>query len=93
VEGDRFEGENRFARVIYRFDCFLETLRGGNCAELAIGTDNYSYASGYRDSMNASDKRGLLRSYLSDADHVCVASYTNVADIDIVTTSGEVHTG
>ena len=46
-----------------------------------------------RGSEDARDKRGSLRTYFADADDVCVARHTNVADIDVVTAGGEIETG
>jgi hypothetical protein len=93
AKGDRFEGEDRFARFIHWLDHFLETRRGRSRAELAIGTDSYSYTSCYSDPTDASDKGGSLRSYRADADLIRFAGHTRAADIDIVTASGEVHAG
>jgi hypothetical protein len=43
--------------------------------------------------VNTSDKYGLLGSYCADANLGGLAGYANVADVDIVTTGGEVKTG
>ena len=45
AEGDRFEREDRFARLVHRLDRVLETRRGDDRAELTVGIDDYAYAS------------------------------------------------
>jgi len=84
AEGDRFERENRFARLVHRLDVVLETLRGKYRAELTVGIYNYPYASCNRCPANAGDKGGRLGSFGADADGAGLASTTNVADINIV---------
>ena len=42
---------------------------------------------------DAGDKRGSLRPLLADADRVCVARHTNVADVDVVAAGGEIDAG
>src|SRR6266705_800546 len=59
TEGYRFERENRFARLVHRFDCILESLRGNDSAELTLRVDNNTDASRYSDPANSGDERGL----------------------------------
>ena len=60
---------------------------------MTVGIYNYPDTSGHSDAANASDKGRLLRSHRADADFRGFASYTNVADIDIVIASRETAAG
>src|SRR5439155_22755257 len=93
MESDRFQREDRFARLGHRFDCVLETLRGNDRAELTAITNDYSYASGQSDPRNPRDEGSGLCSARADADRVELASNTGVADIDIIAARGEINTG
>src|SRR5947209_1036346 len=93
AECHRFERQDRFARLVHRLDRFLETLRGGGCAEVTIGIDNYPYASGNRGPTDAGDKGARVSPFGANADAPGLASYTSIADIDIVIARGEIHTG
>src|SRR5262249_11321315 len=76
AEGHRFEPEDHFARTAHRLDRFLETLRGGKRTELAVGTDNYPYATWHGGPTNAGDKRRILHSHRADADFAGLAGNT-----------------
>src|SRR5262249_53605034 len=41
TEGHRFECENRFARLVHRFDLILETLRRDDRAQLTVSIEYY----------------------------------------------------
>ena len=93
AEGHRFEREDRFARFVHRFDSVLETRRGDDRAEVAVGVDNYPDPPCHRYPINAGDIGVFVSSFCADADLGQVARETAVADIDIVTASGESATG
>ena len=91
AEGHRFERENRFARFVHRFDLVLETRRGSDRAELTVGIDDYSYASGNGGATNAGDK-GARREFLASPMRIVLDSPASatIADIDVVTARGEI---
>ena len=76
AEGYRLQREDRFARLVHRLDCILETLRGDDCAEVAVGIDNDPHTSGDGDPTNASEISVGLSSYRADADGVGLGSNT-----------------
>src|SRR5262245_8112459 len=82
TEAHRMQGENRFARLVHRFDRFLKPRRGGPDTELPIVGD----ADCYRCAMsnpcvpNPSDVGGCLGSYRADADGAGFICNTIVAD-------------
>src|SRR5947209_2713991 len=85
VEGDRFECQDRFARLVHRFDRVLETLRRNDRAELSVRPHNNTYTRGHGDSADASDKGGPLRASASDADlGLLIGATTSITNIDIV---------
>src|SRR5436853_1228242 len=91
MEGDRFQPENGFARLVHRFDRVLETLRGRCRAKLTGGV----YLNGCACNccpIDARNKGFCLCSALADANGVGFTSDTSVANIDIVTTRGEIFT-
>src|SRR6266513_4289188 len=88
----RFQRENRFARLAHGFDRVLETHRGGYGAEMTVGIHDDCYASGNSYPTNAGDKCILVSWYLADPNCVGLISNPSVADIDIVSTRGEVST-
>src|SRR5215475_12601321 len=47
TEGHRLECKDRFAGFIHWFNCFLESRRGNNRAELAVGSNYYTYPPGH----------------------------------------------
>ena len=93
AKGNRLQRQNRFARLVHRFDLFLETLGRNNRAEMSIGIDNYSNASGDSDSANAGNKGVAVCSSCADADAAGFAGYARVTDIDIVIAGGEITAG
>src|SRR5213080_3965440 len=68
AKGDRLKRENRFARLVHRFNRFLETNGGDDRAEMAVTANYYSYASGNGAPRNSRDKGGRLRPDPADAD-------------------------
>src|SRR5438477_7397565 len=91
MEGDRFERENGFARLLHRFDSILETLRGRCRAKLTGGV----YLDGCACNccpIDARNKGSCLCSALADSNRIGFTSDTSVANIDIVTTRGEIFT-
>src|SRR5437762_12494854 len=93
AEGDRLQRKDCFAGFVHRRNRLLETLRGDDCAEVAVGIDNDPHTSGDGDPTNASEISVGLSSYRADADGVGLGSNTKVADVDIVAASGETETG
>src|SRR4030095_6794048 len=64
--------------------------RGDDRAELAVGSNDYSYAVGHSDPRNPRDKGGGVHSDCADADASGLAGITaRVADIDIVIARGQ----
>src|SRR5439155_2232030 len=93
MERYRSQREKGFARLVHRLDRVLETLRGDNCAEVTIGIDDYPYASSNGCSTNTGDKRMRVSSFCANADVIGLASFTFVANIDVVTAGGEIGSG
>src|SRR5437763_5135925 len=91
MEGDRFQPENGFARLVHRFDRVLETLRGRCRAKLTGGV----YLNGCACNCCPIDTRNkgfCLCSGRADANRPGFTSSASVADIDIVAASGEIPT-
>src|SRR5207248_9714302 len=91
MKGDRFQPENGFARLVHRFDRVLETRGGGCRAKLTGGV----YLNGCACNccpIDAGNKGFGLCSALADANRTGFAGDTGVANIDIVTTRGEIFT-
>ena len=93
MEGHGFERDDRFARLVHRFNRVLETLRGDDSAELTVGPNDYSYSPRHSCPRNAGNTCFCLCSARANADALGLPSNTQVADIDIVTTGGEIKTG
>src|SRR5207249_5991693 len=89
AEGDRFERENRFARLIHRLNRFLETRRGDDRAEVTVGIYDHSYTSSDGYSADSGDKCVLVNFFRADTNSPGLATSTSVAYIDIVITVGE----
>src|SRR5713101_6206740 len=92
-KGHWFECENRFARLLHRFNCFLETRRRCRRAEVAAGIYDNRYTCWNGCTTDAGDMRGRLSSSLADADCIGFATDTFTANVDIVAAGGEVITG
>src|SRR4029077_6002773 len=92
TEGHWIKRKDRFACIVHRFDCFLETCRGRCRAQFALAV--YENWRAIRNSFphNASDKGGGLGSYRADADRAALASNTLVSYIDIVVAGCEILT-
>src|SRR5262249_58407865 len=56
TEGHRFERENRFARLVHRFDLVLETLRRDDRAQLTVSIDYYPDTPCNGDATDAGDR-------------------------------------
>ena len=93
VEGDRFERENRFAGFVHRLDRVLETFRGSDRPELAVGVYEDWHAFGTGFARNASEIGGRLGSLRADADGGGLGRNTCIADVDIVIARSKVCTG
>src|SRR5205085_1151424 len=91
MEGDRFQPENGFARLVHRFDRVLETRRGGCRAKLTGGVYLNGCACNRRP-VDPRNKGSCLCSGLADANRTGFAGNASVANIDIVTTRGEIFT-
>src|SRR5437667_872383 len=87
---DRFEREDNFTGLIHRLDLVFEPLRGDDGAEMTVGIDDYPYASSDGRPTNAGDKRMRLSSFCANADVIGLASFTLVANIDVVTAGREI---
>src|SRR5262249_53082388 len=90
AEGHRFECENRFAGFIHRFDRFLETRRRSCGPEVPSRIDNDCHAARHRCPTNPSNEGIGLSSYRADPDRIGFCLKTTVANIDIVTSVGEI---
>ena len=93
AESHRLKCQYGFAHFVHRFDRFLESLGGEYRTKLTAGIDNHSHPAGHRGAEDASDKRTGLRPLLADADSVCIARNASVADVDVVSASGDILTG
>src|SRR5205823_4340798 len=91
MEGDRFQPENSFARLLHRFDRLLETRRGGCRAKLTGGVYLNGRACNCRP-IDAGNKGFGLCSGRADANRPGFASNASVANIDIVAASGKIPT-
>jgi len=78
---NRRKCEDRFARLVHRFDICLETLRGRSYPKLPVSPDNNGRTCN-RSPTNTGDKGGLLSSYRANPDSVRLPGHTFVADID-----------
>src|SRR5205823_2040093 len=91
MEGDRFQPENRFARLVHRLDRVLETRRGGCRAKLTGGV----YLNGCACNccpIDAGNKGFGLCSGRADANRPGFTRNASVANIDIVAASGKIPT-
>ena len=77
-----------WTRTVHRLDLIFKACRRLHCAKLPVGIDNYSDTVWHRPTRNAGDKGASLRSDFTNADCVCVTGYTNVADLNVVTATG-----
>src|SRR6266481_6469668 len=93
AEDDGFQREDRFASLVHRLNRFLETFGGHHRTEMAVGVDDYPYASSDGRPTNAGDKRMRVSSFCANADVIGLASFTFIAYIDIVTARGQIDTG
>jgi hypothetical protein len=93
TEGYWLERKDRFACFVHWLDRILETLRGNDCAELTVGPNDYSYASGHSHPRYAGDKCSCLCSCRADADGFGFTRNTSVTDIDIVTARCQIFAG
>jgi len=92
TKSHRPQSQDRFACVVHWLDLVLKALRGGSDAEPAIWAYNH-LAPSDRHVCDASDKGGRLNPLGIDAYSAELPSSTSVADINIVTASGEIDTG
>src|SRR4029077_3056372 len=87
TEGDRFEGQKRFAGAVHRFDLLLEALRGSRDAELTASI----YNDGCSCDCNATDPldkgHGL---YPSNTNGVGLCRYSRVANVNVIASDGEI---
>ena len=60
---------------------------------MTVGVDNYPYASSNGCSTNTRDKRMRVSSFCANADLTGLASFTFVANIDVVSAGGEIGSG
>src|SRR5260370_3158379 len=90
AEGHWSKREDRFACLVHWFDLVLKPLRGNYRAEVTVGIYNYPHASGNRCPANAGDKCVRLSAFGADADSVSLGRNTLIANIDVVTTGGEI---
>src|SRR5438552_14272411 len=84
AEGNRLQRQDRFARLVHRFDFIFESLRGNDRAEMAAGINNDPDTSSNRYSTNPGDKGFRLSSCRANANRIGVTRSTRVADLDIV---------
>ena len=84
MERDRFQRQDRFAGPVHWLDLVLEARRGSGCAQVTAGIDDYANATRHRDSANSGNVRIGLTAARADADRIGLASYPNVADVDVV---------
>src|SRR5439155_10346772 len=89
AEGYRLKRENRFARLVHRFDRIFEARRGSHSTEVAARVYDDRYASSNGDSANPGDEGIGLCSHLADANCIGLGGYTFIAYVDIVTARGE----
>src|SRR4029453_11440606 len=73
AEGNRLQRKDRFARLVHRFDCFLESRRGDNRAELTVWICHYLHAVRHSRSEDARNKRGRVCLRATNADRTRVA--------------------
>ena len=81
---------DRFARLIHRLDFVFEALRGNHRAELAVITNDNSYASGHHRPRDARNESGRLGSDCADANPVGLRRYTSVANIILLLPGSEI---
>src|SRR5437899_268150 len=96
LEGHWFKSEDSFAGLVHRFNFLFKPAGGGRRLrpELAVAVDiNRFDRPSFVYIVNASDKGSGLRSFCSNPDLLCVASYTLIANIDVVTACIEVDAG
>lgn len=93
AESNGLQRKDRFACLVHWLDGLLETCRGSGGAGMPTGIDNHTDASRHRDATNASDICIRLGCRRSDSDCSGLACYTFVAEINIVTTGGEIIAG
>ena len=94
TEGHRLECEERFARLVHRFNVFLESCRRIVGPEAAGGiNENRSRSPRNNHPANAGDISGRLGSLGADPDRAGLPRYTKVANIDVVIASGEIRPG
>src|SRR5204863_1603560 len=93
AEGDGFQREDRFARLVHRLNRFLETFGGHHRTEMAVGVDDDAYACCHGRPTNAGDKRMRVSSFCANAHVIGLASFTFIANVDIVTARGEIDSG
>src|SRR6516225_11660696 len=93
TEGHRLECKDRFAGLIHWLNCFLESRRGNNRAELVVGTDDYSYSTWNSCTADADNKGGVLRSSRTDADSPRFTRHTRRANIYVKVPGGKICSG
>src|SRR6266446_612647 len=93
AKGHRFERQDRFARLVHRLDCILETLRGYGRAKMTTAIYNNCYTRWNGCPTDASDVSSGLSSYRTDTDRIRLRLKTSAANIDIVTSCGQILTG
>src|SRR6266446_8717493 len=92
AEGHWFKRQNRFARLVHRFNRFLESRRGGRDAQFTIRVYDYLAASHWH-ARDTGDKGGCVSSSGPDMDAVGCARVAWVADTDIIIASIQVFAG
>src|SRR5439155_22604354 len=93
TEDDWLEREDRFTGLIHRLNVVLEARRGRNRPQAPIAIDHHRDAAGHRCIPDAGDHGFRLGSLLADADGIGLASYSLVANIDVVTAGSKTNSG
>src|SRR5882724_416409 len=93
AEGDRLQRQDCFARLVHWLDGVLKTRRRSVGTQVTTGINYHGKASWHGHSIDAGDIGVLVRWFGADANLGRIVRATGVADIDIVTASGERSTG
>src|SRR5262245_56863569 len=92
MESHWFQREDGFARLLHRLDCFLVTGRGSGRAEMTVGIYDHRNSRGNGCSTDPGNVSRAMSCLGPDANGFGLGSNANIADVDIVTARGEVHT-
>ena len=82
-----FEREDRFACLVHRFNCMLESFRGDDCAEVTIRIDDHAYTIGDDGTADSSNVGGRLESFRLYAHRIGIAQITLITNVNVIVPS------